>query len=121
MSACVFVLSNHIKFANIDQLITSHLFFPCPFSFFSMKFTFDTAWGFPVVLRDGGGPPVGGMEHFAGFFNECWESEEDRVNSRWGEGMSKFLARGGTYVRHSRHVISYQNMFKNYLYEKILP
>ena len=35
--------------------------------------------------------------------------------SRSGEGMSKFLASGdgGGYVRHSRHVRSYQNMFKN--------
>ena len=24
--------------------------------------------GFPIALRDGGGPPVGGMENFAGFF-----------------------------------------------------
>ena len=28
--------------------------------------------------------------------------------SRWVKGMSKFLASRGTYVRHSRHVRSYQ-------------
>ena len=51
-------------------LITSHLFFACPFSFFfSMTFTFDTACKvFQIVLRDGGGPPVGGMENFDRFF-----------------------------------------------------
>ena len=40
---------------------------------------------------------------------------------RWGKGMSKFLASGATYIRHSRHVRSYQNMSESYLYEKILP
>ena len=51
MSACVFVLSNCIVFANIDHI------------------TFDTACTvFQTVLRDGGGPPEGGIEHFAGCF-----------------------------------------------------
>ena len=39
--------------------------------------------------------------------------------SRWGQGMSKFLA-GGGHVRYSRHVRYYQNMFKK-LYKKVLP
>ena len=38
--------------------------------------------GFPIALRDGRDPSVGGMENFAGFFFiiiiECYESEEDR-------------------------------------------
>ena len=33
-------------------------------------------------------------------------------------GMCKFLASGGTHVRHSKHVRSCQHLFKNYLYEK---
>ena len=50
MSACVFVLSNCIVFAYIDHII------------------FDTAYRvFQIALRDGGGPPVRGMENFAGF------------------------------------------------------
>ena len=51
MSACVFVLSNCIVFANTDHI------------------TFDTACRvFQIALRDGGGPPVRGIENFAGFF-----------------------------------------------------
>ena len=42
--------------------------------------------------------------------------------SRSGEGMSKFLASVvGEYMSDIQDVRSYQNMFKNYLYEKILP
>ena len=59
MSACVFVLSNCIVFANIDHII------------------FDTACRvFQIALRDGGGPQVGGMENFAVFFIGFWECEE---------------------------------------------
>ena len=51
MSACVFVLSSCIVFANIDHI------------------TFDTACRvFQIALRDEGGPSVRGVEHFAGFF-----------------------------------------------------
>ena len=46
MSACVFVLSNCIIFANIDHI------------------TFDIACRvFQIALKDGGGPPVGGMKN----------------------------------------------------------
>ena len=31
--------------------------------------------------------------------------------SRWGEGMSKFLACGGTYVRHSRQMSDLTKIF----------
>ena len=55
-----------IVFANID-----HITFVLSMSFFIffMAFIFDTACRvFQIGLRNGGGPPVGGMENFAGFF-----------------------------------------------------
>ena len=37
--------------------------------------------GFPVALREGGGPPVGGMENFAVFFLlSVWNLKRIGVN-----------------------------------------
>ena len=70
MFECVFVLSNFIVFVNIDyitHICSFHALFHFFFFFHDIHFLYSKQ-EFPIALRDGGGPPVEGMENVAGFF-----------------------------------------------------